>query len=111
MGDSPTQSPTTQSPTDSPSQSPTTDGQSPPTTCVTSSAQAYMYTTPGSTGWGGMDMPGQSRKVATSTSDCQAKCGSVSGCAFFTYWPRDGGCHCQRSTAMLRMSPTLTPPH
>jgi len=66
------------------------------------------YTTPGSSEWDGMDMVGQSRSVETSSFACQARCAGVSGCAFFTFWPTDGGCHIQDANAILRDTPVIT---
>jgi len=44
------------------------------------------------------NMGGQSRSVEGSASGCQQRCGSVSGCAYFSWWI-DGGCHLQSSSA------------
>ena len=43
-------------------------------------------------------MPGQSRTVVASPALCQARCGAVVGCAYFSWWP-DGGCRLQARTA------------
>ncbi|EOD27612.1 hypothetical protein EMIHUDRAFT_235466 [Emiliania huxleyi CCMP1516] len=37
-------------------------------------------------------------------SACQARCAGTSGCAYFTWWSGDGGCHLQDANA----SPILT---
>jgi len=69
------------------------------------SSDGKMYAAAGSSEWSGMDMAGQSRSTETSAKACQTRCEGVAGCAFFTFWKGDGGCHLQDSTAVLRQSP------
>ena len=70
------------------------------------SVTGLMYAAPGSTGWNGKDMPGQTRKCR-GFGDCRLRCAGVSGCAHFTYWS-NGGCHLQDTNAILRSSPCST---
>jgi len=80
----------------------------PPTQCVVDSLGS-MYATAGSSSWSGMDMGGQGRTVEADASACQARCAGVAGCAYFTFWSGDGGCHLQDSNAELRQSPGSYP--
>jgi len=42
-----------------------------------------------------LDMWGTSRSVEVNADACQARCQAVAGCATFSFWPADGGCHLQ----------------
>merc|ERR1711971_1020038 len=42
-----------------------------------------LYSPPGSTGWGGLDMSGQGRSVEAHWTGCQARCAAVLGCEYF----------------------------
>jgi len=47
-----------------------------------------------------LDMAGQPGIVTASAVECQQRCASVAGCAHFSYWPGDKGCHLQDFTAV-----------
>lgn len=51
------------------------------------------------------DMEGQSRTTAYSAAQCQERCASVSGCAHFTHFPADYGCHLQDAAASTESIP------
>lgn len=46
-----------------------------------------------------LNMAGSKRTEASSPFLCQAKCRKLQGCAHFTWWKRDGGCHLQDADA------------
>merc|ERR1719238_935959 len=50
-------------------------------------------------------MDGQGKSKEESASACQARCARTLLCAYFTFWPGDGGCHLQSRDAELRQSP------
>merc|ERR1712232_194565 len=56
-----------------------------------------------------MDMAGQVRTTEADVAACQARCAGVDGCAYFTFWSGDGGCHLQDSNAVLQQSPGAYP--
>merc|ERR1719183_3047667 len=52
-----------------------------------------------------MNMPSQDKTIEVSAKDCQSRCASVAGCAYFNFWP-DGGCHLAGSDAQMRPMPS-----
>lgn len=59
------------------------------------------------------DMKGQGRTQEPSLDACQRRCARTKGCAHFSYWKVDGGCHLQDSNAAERRDRLATsgPPH
>jgi len=60
-----------------------------------------MYATPGTSGRSGFDMQ-RSPTIEENAAACQAKCQSVSGCAYFNFFHGKSKCHLQDSSAELR---------
>ena len=54
-----------------------------------------------------VNMGGQSRTVESNAAACQSRCGSVRGCAYFSFWP-NGGCHLQSSASEARKASGVT---
>eukprot|EP00931_Biecheleriopsis_adriatica_P094337 TRINITY_DN679_c0_g1_i6.p1 TRINITY_DN679_c0_g1~~TRINITY_DN679_c0_g1_i6.p1 ORF type:complete len:3274 (-),score=593.17 TRINITY_DN679_c0_g1_i6:142-9879(-) len=52
-----------------------------------------------------LDMPGYGRTGENSATACQKRCARVSGCAHFSYWHGDGGCHLQDASAIASAVP------
>lgn len=48
-----------------------------------------------------LNMPGQRRSKEPSGEACQKRCASVVGCAHFSWWTTDNGCHIQDTRAKL----------
>jgi len=71
--------------------------------CVAVSSGMF-YSSPGASGWAGLDMPGQGRSVEEHWTGCQYRCAAIESCTYFTWW-FDGGCHLQDSNAVLRLCP------
>ena len=54
------------------------------------------------------DISGQRRTVEKDATACQTRCAGVTGCSFFSFWAKDGGCHLSSRAAVLRQASGVT---
>jgi hypothetical protein len=54
------------------------------------------------------NMAGQKRSKEKTMEDCAKRCSDVKGCAHFSYWEDNGGCHLQASDATSKVAINVT---